>query len=185
MAQVSFQLQAASASALTALLINHGLLILGEGAPTLAPGVLYSHIGQAALENGNLKLAGEYGFVSIEDTIYGEEAVDSLLLALDPHIYKGPAIRYLMGGSNYNDQDLVPRAVTMRQARLALLGAGFLSQVEDAINSMPEPHRSAAKITWEFSGEVQRHNGLVSQLGPALGLTEKQLDQLFIQASKL
>jgi hypothetical protein len=185
MAQVSFQLQAASASALTSLLITHGLLLLGEGSPRLAPGVIYSHIGDASLENGEVKLAGQYAFVSIDDSIYGEEAVASLLLALDSHIYKGPALRYLLGGSNFNDQAGVPKAVTMRQARLALLGAGLLGQVEDALNSMPEPHKSAAKITWEFSGEVQRYNGLVSQLGPALGLTEEQLDQLFIQASKL
>jgi hypothetical protein len=79
----------------------------------------------------------------------------------------------------------VPEVVTMRQARLALLGAGVLSQVEGAINAMPEPHRSAARITWEYSAEVQRHNGLVSQMAPALGLTSGQIDALFIAAAAL
>ncbi len=79
----------------------------------------------------------------------------------------------------------VPAAVTMRQARLALLAAGKLSAVDAAINSMPEPTQSAARIEWEYSVEVQRHNGFVAALGPALGLSQEQIDALFIAAAKL
>ena len=79
----------------------------------------------------------------------------------------------------------VPAAVTMRQARLALLGAGKLSMVDAAIAAMPEPQKSAARIEWEYSGEVQRHNGFVSALGPALGLSPEQIDELFIAAATL
>lgn len=79
----------------------------------------------------------------------------------------------------------VPQDVTMRQARLALLGAGKLSLVDAAIDSMPEPQKSAARIEWEYSNEVQRNNGFVAALGPALGMTEEQIDQLFIAAAKL
>jgi hypothetical protein len=80
---------------------------------------------------------------------------------------------------------VVPSEVTMRQARLALLGAGKLSAVDAAINSMSEPMKSAARIEWEYSGAVQRHNGFVAALGPALGLTSDQIDQLFVAAAKL
>lgn len=80
---------------------------------------------------------------------------------------------------------IVPAAITMRQARLVLLGTGLLASVDTAINSLPEPQKSAAKITWEYSTEVQRQNGLVSQLGPALGLTESQIDAMFIQGAAL
>lgn len=79
----------------------------------------------------------------------------------------------------------VPTAVTMRQARLALLGAGLLDDVEAAINALPSPQKEAARIEWEYSQEVQRHNGFVSVLAPSLGLTESQLDQMFIQAATL
>lgn len=81
------------------------------------------------------------------------------------------------------DKPVVPAAVTMRQARLALLGAGALAGVDAAINAMPEPTRSAAKIEWEYSQEVQRHNGFVAALGPALGMTDEQIDTLFIAAA--
>lgn len=79
----------------------------------------------------------------------------------------------------------VPAEVTMRQARLALLGAGLLTNVDAAINAMPEPAKSAARIEWDYSSAVQRHNGFVAQLGPALGLTDAQIDDLFRAASKL
>lgn len=80
---------------------------------------------------------------------------------------------------------VVPASVTMRQARLALLGAGKLADVQTAIDALPEPTKTAAMIEWEYSNEVQRHNGLVSSLGPALGLTSEQIDQLFIGAAAL
>lgn len=79
----------------------------------------------------------------------------------------------------------IPQSVTMRQARLALLGAGMLSQVEATIAALPEPDRTAATIEWEYSQEVQRHNGFVAMLGPMLGLDDAQLDALFVQAATL
>lgn len=79
----------------------------------------------------------------------------------------------------------VPAAVTMRQARLALLGAGLLDDVDAAINALPSPQKEAARIEWEYSQEVQRHNGFVSVLAPSLGLTPEQTDELFVQAAKL
>lgn len=79
----------------------------------------------------------------------------------------------------------VPSSVTMRQARLALHGAGLLSSVQGAIDSLVEPAKTAALIEWEYSNEVQRRNGVVSALAPALGLTEAQIDALFIAAAGL
>ena len=79
----------------------------------------------------------------------------------------------------------VPAEITMRQARLALLGAGKLAAVDTAIDAMVEPAKSAAKIEWEYSNTVQRHNGFVAALGPALGLTDAQIDALFLAAQAL
>ena len=79
----------------------------------------------------------------------------------------------------------VPTVVTMRQARLALLQAGVLPLVESAIASMESPAKEAAKIEWEYSQEVQRNKPFVQLLGASLGLTEEQLDNLFLLASTL
>lgn len=80
---------------------------------------------------------------------------------------------------------VVPAAVTMRQARLALHGAGLLAGVETAIEALSEPAKTAARIEWDYSNEVQRHNGVLSTLAAALGLTESQIDALFVAASTL
>jgi len=79
----------------------------------------------------------------------------------------------------------VPASVTMRQARLALLGIGKLAAVDAAIAGLPEPDRTAAQIEWEYSQEVQRDKPFVLMLAPALGLSEEDLDNLFVLASTL
>lgn len=79
----------------------------------------------------------------------------------------------------------VPASVTMRQARLALFAAGKLVDVDTSIDTLPEPSRTAARIEWDYSNELQRGNALVAALTPALGLTSEQVDALFIAASAL
>lgn len=79
----------------------------------------------------------------------------------------------------------VPQQVTMRQARLALLGAGLLASVNAAIAVLPEPAKSAALIDWEYSAVVQRDSGLVPAMGTALGMTVAQIDALFVTAATL
>lgn len=75
-------------------------------------------------------------------------------------------------------------AVTMRQARLALLAAGKLGQIDAAIDSLPSPQKEAARIEWEYSQEVHRQKPLVLDLAPLLGLDDAALDALFVAASK-
>ena len=75
--------------------------------------------------------------------------------------------------------------VTMRQARLALLGAGKLPAVNAAIAAMQGAQGEAARIEWEYSQEVQRDRGLVTALGSQMGMTEEQLDALFTAAAAI
>lgn len=80
----------------------------------------------------------------------------------------------------------VPASVTMRQARLALLEGGKLDDVAAAIAAIPDATaRRKAQIEWEFSNEVQRHHGVVASLGPALGLSDAAIDNLFRLAATL
>lgn len=79
----------------------------------------------------------------------------------------------------------IPTRVSMRQARLALLGAGKLAAVDAAIDAMPEPQKSAARIEWEYAAEVRRDNDFVAGLAPALGMTDAQVDALFVAAAAL
>lgn len=95
-------------------------------------------------------------------------------------------LQWLADGNTPGPADpvVVPpiKIVTMRQARLALLGAGLLSTVNAAVAGMAGAQGEAARIEWEYSQEVQRDRGLVAALGSTLGLTDPQLDALFVAA---
>jgi len=81
---------------------------------------------------------------------------------------------------------VVPQVVTPRQIRLAMLGAGIsLAAIDALIDALPEPDKSDARISWEYSVEIDRSDPLVVNFGAALGLTAAQIDDLFIQAEAL
>lgn len=80
---------------------------------------------------------------------------------------------------------LVPVFVTMRQARLALLGAGLLASVNSSVSAMTGPAGDAARIEWEFANEVRRDSTLVAAMASSLSLSAAALDALFITAATL
>ena len=80
-------------------------------------------------------------------------------------------------------RSLVPQSVTMRQARQAMLSAGILSQVDALIAAMPGDEGESARIDWNHAREVKRDWPLIGALGPQMGLTEQQIDDLFIYAA--
>lgn len=79
---------------------------------------------------------------------------------------------------------VVPESVTRRQARQALLLAGLLDSVQPAIDAIPDPiERGLVQIDWDDSQEFERHRPTLLMLASALGLTEEQVDTLFIAAA--
>ena len=111
--------------------------------------------------------------------------------ALEPPAYdpQAESCRFVGAGwvveVNVAPAPVVPGAVTMRQARLALLQWGMLALVNTNIASMTGVEGEAARIAWEFSGMVERNQPLVLSLGTTLGLTSGDLDQLFTLAATL
>lgn len=79
------------------------------------------------------------------------------------------------------EQVYVPAVVSMRQARLALLQAGYLGAINSAMTVAPE----ADRITWEYATEVSRSSALVGAMAAMLGLSDADLDNLFTVASTL
>lgn len=75
----------------------------------------------------------------------------------------------------------IPQSVSARQARLALLQANLLSTVTASVTSMPEE----VQITWEYATEWYRTDPLVISIGSSLGLSNTQMDELFLTASTL
>lgn len=80
----------------------------------------------------------------------------------------------------------VPQEVTRRQARQALLLAGLLSDVQPAIDAIPDAtQRALIQIEWEDSQVFERHRPALLLMAGALGLDGAALDQLFITAGAL
>jgi hypothetical protein len=76
--------------------------------------------------------------------------------------------------------------VTPRQIRQAMVLRGIsISQIDSAIDSMPEPNRSFAKIEWEYSIAFQRNNPLVTAIGAIVGKSKDELDELWKLAATL
>ena len=75
----------------------------------------------------------------------------------------------------------VPQQVTMRQARLALLSAGLLDDVEVVISAAGR----AAQLEWEYAAVVDRSNLAVAAMQQQKALTDAQIDDLFREAAKL
>lgn len=81
---------------------------------------------------------------------------------------------------------VVPAKVTRRQARQALLLAGKLDLVQPAIDAMTDPTQKAmAQIEWDDSQDFERSRPLLIALAYAIGLTDEDIDNLFIQAAQL
>jgi hypothetical protein len=74
----------------------------------------------------------------------------------------------------------IPQTVSPRQARLALFAAGMLDQAQAAVDAAG----GATKITWEYATEIRRSEPLIDTLGQQLGLSDEQIDALFVYASK-
>lgn len=73
----------------------------------------------------------------------------------------------------------VPQIVTIRQAKLALLQAGLLDDVDAAVAQADR----ATQIEWEYATEVRRDWSTLLTLQAALGLSDQQVDDLFISAA--
>lgn len=75
--------------------------------------------------------------------------------------------------------------ITLRQAKLALLNAGKLQDVINAIAALPEPQKTAAQIEFDYANDVERDSVLLNTIANAIGLTEAETDQLFAAAKLL
>ena len=81
---------------------------------------------------------------------------------------------------------LIPESISKRQARQQLIIDGLYNNVQPIIDSIEdETQRLLAQVFWEDSNTFERNHPMLIQFGTALGLTEVELDTMFINASKL
>jgi hypothetical protein len=80
----------------------------------------------------------------------------------------------------------VPHSITRAQAIGALILAGLDEAVEPAIQAIPDPvQRKLALNDWHNRLHFERDNSTLAAMAAALGLSDAQLDELFIKAAQL
>lgn len=84
-----------------------------------------------------------------------------------------------------NKKPTVPDVVTMRQAKITLSRAGVLAGANAAIAAMTGQPGEEARIEWEYATSLRRDHSLVKGIGVSLGLTEPEIDDLFVQAAQV
>lgn len=79
----------------------------------------------------------------------------------------------------------VPPSVSARQIRLWLVRHGIaLAQVDAAIDAITDQlQRDSVRVEWDYAPYVERSHPMLIPLAAALGLTEAQVDQAFIEAA--
>lgn len=78
-------------------------------------------------------------------------------------------------------EELKVKSITPRQMRLQLNALGLRQQVEDWVATQPVD----IKDWWEFSSSCERNNQVLIDAAIHFGFTSEQLDELFMEASKL
>lgn len=74
----------------------------------------------------------------------------------------------------------VPQAITPLQAKLQLLKLGLLDEVEALVTG-----DRTSQLYWEYASVVERDNAVLLLMANSIGLTSEQVDEMFIEASKL
>jgi hypothetical protein len=125
---------------------------------------------------------------SSEEELFSLMSQYTAVIDIEDEIIR-PDIGWVLSGKDWVAGELKPSSikdVTPRQFRQAmiLLGHDF-SVVDNVINSLPEPHKSLAKIEWEYSTMFIRSNPTLSNLGAAAGFSSEQIDDIFIRGASL
>lgn len=104
----------------------------------------------------------------------------TLLVPLRPsehHEWQGGSWAYVPPMSG---PPIVPSSVTRAQAMVALYEAGLLATVEAAVAAHPY---EVVRIWWANALQIERGNAYLAGVAEELGLTEAQIDALFVAAS--
>lgn len=123
--------------------------------------------------------------IIICDADFAASLPNDLVLDVENLVLR-PSIGSTYDGVSFSSAPIIISEVTPRQIRLALLMSGVsISQIETALDGLPEPTKTVAKIEWEYSISFVRTNVLVDVVGQLLGWNDTQLDDLWILASGL
>lgn len=78
-----------------------------------------------------------------------------------------------------------PDSVALWKLRFVLSQMSLEDSITTAIDSLPEPQRTAATYIWNYGNDIDRFSSTVQFIQTALGLTEAQVNNIYTQANAL
>ena len=98
----------------------------------------------------------------------------------------GPIAEYIAPPPPPPPPPFVPQQVTNAQGTVVLIQAGLWPHVVAYVNAIEDPIQKAiAEVALYKTTHWQRNSPFLNQAATALGITQSQMDQLFIQASEV
>lgn len=124
-----------------------------------------------------------YGFKFVERLLDDPGRPSRFHSETDKEKFTGNAV--VVARSYPDAPDIVPMTVPMVKAKLTLLAAGRLDEVDAVIAGLdPKVLGSrAVQLMWEYSTDIRRSSPELAQIASVVGLTEPEIDDLFRQAA--
>ena len=79
----------------------------------------------------------------------------------------------------------VPTQVAMWALREAVMFAGEMAAITNALDSLPQPDKSIAWNRWEYKETIVRSSPIILQLQSMLGWDDSFVDQLYKHANSI
>lgn len=79
----------------------------------------------------------------------------------------------------------VPQEVFLWRIKFITQIMGLKTQIEELLNQLPEPQKTAANYIWEYGNSIDRYSQTVLYLQHNLGLSDIEIDTIFIEANKI
>ncbi len=89
------------------------------------------------------------------------------------------------GWTMYVEPPVSPESVSMWAFKAAAKLEDKLHLVDSIITQLPEPDKTIATYQWEYATVIERQHPTTVAIGAALGLTESEIDALFIKAAEI
>lgn len=80
----------------------------------------------------------------------------------------------------------VPESISQMKLRKQLILSGIsIASIDALIQSLPQPNRDLIYTMWEYAVVFDRHNPELNAMAGMLGVTQQQLDEIFINGNLL
>ncbi len=123
----------------------------------------------------------ESDFIGIEAT---PENIDKMTNFIKPNLSNGEIVESATPEEiEEANRPPVPLEVALWKLKFVLQQMGLEQAVIDAINQLPDPPKTAALYLWDGGPAVDRYSATVDLIKQAIGLNDRQVDDIFIQAN--